>query len=386
MLFLRLGMAAIWIAALVTAAAMSWAKARSPQDPASVLGIMPSYSDALDRSLRLDIDQQVATGVFHDSDTALRLGQVEPLADWPFVQLALLKASRGETGEAESLMLSAHRRNPRNLFAIGWLAQYDAEQGDGAGALGWLDRLIAVNPGLGEQVHAIALGYTREEGGLTGLAELLEAGRPWAKNVVGELNKSSEDLPALLELNRLARNQQDGYINRLMKEKGPEAAFIAWASLLDGGDPAAISWPFDSEFEGLDAPRPFNWTINRDLTEINAEDGLYTVYFGRGRPLFVRQVMMLHPGAYSLATEFSGETREAAGRLVWELTCLNGNVPLSRLTLDNPSGVTTTAIAEFEVPAEGCEAQQLALKGVPGDFPARVRVTTRSIRIEEVQP
>ena len=95
---------------------------------------------------------------------------------------------------------------------------------------------------------------------------------------------------------------------------------------------------------------------------------------------------MLRPGDYAFVTEFSGRTQESAGRMVWEISCLDTGHLLAALNLENPTGGEASADMNFTVPAHGCPAQQLVLRGIPGEFPARVSITTRSVHIERPEP
>ncbi|KCZ47258.1 hypothetical protein [Hyphomonas sp. CY54-11-8] len=386
MIVLRMLLGGIWSVALIAAITFCWADLTSGTAPQKVHDVLPFHAGALEQVLRSEVEQQIANKEFVADTVGGQLSVKAPLVEWSFIEFALQANSEGRDEDAEQLMLAAYDRNPRNLFTLGWLAQIAFAEGQGGDALGWLDRMVAIDPRLGGDVGPVALDFVFADGGVAMLEQLLRNDRNWTHGIVRELNKNSDDIPVLIELNRLAPGQQDAFISRLLRERGPEVAFIAWLSLLEEGDASNISWPIDPAFSGIDLPRPFNWALDPNGTEMMKEGGLYAIYFGRGRPSFARQTMMLRPGNYSFVTEFSGRTQESAGRLVWEISCLHAATPLASLNLENPAGEETTATTEFVVPAQECAAQQLILRGVPGEFPARVGITTRSVHIGSPEP
>lgn len=379
-------MAGIWSLALLGALFETWANLVLKVNPETVLAVSSWHAEALEQSLKSKLERELQTGEFITSPEAALLVRANPLSDWPFIQLALSADDDGEVSEAEGLMLGAYRRDPRNVLPIAWLAQRASGHTNGADAMRWLDRLLTVNPDLSDDWSAMAVHYALEPGGTGELLELLKADRIWARGVVGELNKTYPDLPFLLELNRLAKNQQGAFLQRILTDMGPEVAFEAWISLVGASEPESMRWPFDPEFEGLDAPRPFNWAVNNVFTEMNSGEGLFAVYRGRGQTVLARQVLMLHPGMYQLVVDYSGQTHEAAGSLVWEVSCLGAPSKIAILALDNPRGGDARSSLDLEIPENDCAAQRLVFKGKPGQYPGRTRIVTRSVRIEALAP
>ena len=382
--FLRWVAACFWGWALLVAAFQAWANAASKDRPGAVLAMAPRNIHALEQSQRDILEREIATAGFSSpSDVVLHLA-ANPLDEWTFIRLAVFADVERDRDEAVALMRLAYERNPRNILTIAWLAQSASSHSDGGEALMWLDRMLAVDDGLADGWIEIAAAYARQPGGQQALLDLLGSERRWAKAVVGELNKTDADLPTLLALNRLARNQQAPFLQGLLSEKGPEFAFEVWAQLADQ-DPEKMNWPYDPEFEGLNGPGPFNWTTLKDFAGINADEGLFVTYLGREPRVLARQLMVLRPGSYRLVVRYNGQTNETAGQLTWEVSCLDSGAKVVTIRLENQEGGDAKQSADFVIPAETCASQRIVLKGVPGQYRRGARIATRSVQIEALE-
>jgi hypothetical protein len=146
------------------------------------------------------------------------------------------------------------------------------------------------------------------------------------------------------------------------------------------------STPYDDRFaRAAAAPpeaakSPFEWQFSPDLLDdalVFEPQGL-SIDKGAGAGIVMAsQTMLLSPGAHRLETRLasgSGSTA-AAG---WTIACLPSNQPLLRtLPADRSDELTDV---RFEVPAQGCPAQQLRLTALERINAAPVVVTSVSVR------
>jgi hypothetical protein len=107
-----------------------------------------------------------------------------------------------------------------------------------------------------------------------------------------------------------------------------------------------------------------------------ADNGrLRVLYYGRQDTSLASQVLLLPPGSYQFEAPLSGQL--ASGALEWNVRCLNGGGTLMDF---HPSPGESGA--SFKVPASGCDAQWLELKGSQQDMPQDTDVQIGPARIE----
>ncbi len=128
---------------------------------------------------------------------------------------------------------------------------------------------------------------------------------------------------------------------------------------------------------------PFNWTYSESGAGIAeaGTDGLRVDYYGRAASELASQTIRLRPAAYQLRTEVEGETSNSPSGLAWTLTCAGNGAEVVRLAIGELSYSGRTFATAFTIPALGCEAQSLVLKGVPKEFPVPDSATFKSIAV-----
>ena len=116
--------------------------------------------------------------------------------------------------------------------------------------------------------------------------------------------------------------------------------------------------------------------------EFRAPKGLTASYLGAAPATLAQQTILLSPGRYALSVVASGT--DEYNQLAWVITCAGRSDPVVTTRLLKLSDRRQKYSAIFQIPASGCEAQQLALTGTPGEFPRTADAEIDTIRIEPV--
>lgn len=293
-----------------------------------------------------------------------------PLSAAPFILASDARAAEGDPDEARDLALVALQRDPRNARLQVQLANDAALRGNLAEALNHLSVLMRIDVRNG----GAYLGSMARIAGASngpGLIERELADTPrWGARLVNLLTPHHPDLAFLSRLVRIFPEERDGYVSRLVRERGARAAHAEWAGMLAASDQStAADTPFNPTFDPeLAASPPFNWRVSKASAELNKNEGLYASYEGRGKVVLVEQLMILPAGTYRLSVEASVSSRPRGGSLAWTLRCSAGPSDLIHLTLNDTSYGLTNFQAAFEVPLAGCDNQYLRLVGEPAEF------------------
>lgn len=316
------------------------------------------------------------------SDAADAIWAHAPASNRPLIYAAYRAARAQDPPKAASLAEAVLARDPRNVLAHALVADSALQTGDLATALFHLERLIVLSPEQSEAFADTLAGLAGTKQGLDLLDQRLAERPAWGPGVLARLNASSADFGTLLRLNQHTPETQSAFVERVLRERGPQQALIAWLSFLPADEAKSLAWPYDPTFQSLPAPTPFNWARDRELVTFETGGGLFATYFGRGASTLAWQVMVLKPGAYRLETMASAEGEDAGGQISWVLSCYPNGPELARLPLPGNQPQAKLLATEGVVPAKReCSAQVLALKGEPGEFPIRARAHIASITI-----
>jgi len=293
-----------------------------------------------------------------------------PLSASPFILASDARVAEGDPDAARDLALVALQRDPRNARLQLQLANDAAQRGNLAEALNRLSVLMTIDARNG----GAYLGSMARIAGVPdgpGLIERELAGAPrWGVRLVNLLTPHHPDLAFLSRLVRIFPEARDGYVSRLVRERGARAAHAEWAGMLAAQDKSKVAdTPFNPSFDPeLLASPPFNWRISKASAELNKKGGLYASYEGRGKVVLVEQLMILPAGTYRLSVEASVSRRPKGGSLAWTLRCGAGPSDLTHLALTDTSYGRTDFQAAFEVPLTECDNQFLRLVGEPAEF------------------
>jgi hypothetical protein len=169
----------------------------------------------------------------------------------------------------------------------------------------------------------------------------------------------------------LTRDELSTYLDRYVRDKDWNQAFLAWASALPAQRLASLKTPNDGNFE-LEARTtgPFEWTFQ---PVASVEAGVRPRADGKGRALrvefhgarvnfrHVRQLLLLPPGEYEMRWLSRMEALQAARGLQWTLTCPDGNAGrIGASPAESGTSGWRIKRMNFTVP-DGCPAQWLHL-------------------------
>jgi hypothetical protein len=161
------------------------------------------------------------------------------------------------------------------------------------------------------------------------------------------------------------------YLAFLVAHKFYDFAYYVWLQFLPEDQLNQLGLLNNGTFETPLAGGPFDWTLAQGAgstvkIEETHEAGGHALFveFGLGRINFggVRQVVVLGPGHYKLSGKYKGEMRAVRG-LEWRIECLaKPGKPLAATDMFTREAYGWTPFElDFEVPAENCVGQQVAL-------------------------
>lgn len=343
--------------------------------PDSSLGTRLTGSDT-----RAELQAQLATTPLPIADID-RLARARvlaaPLDPLPFEAKLAAEVSAGPIPQRlEGLTEAALARNGRSQAARLLRFSRYLEVGDWTAVIREFERLYDLFPEKREDLLGVLEAQMADASARHIIVSQISHDAPaWGRSLVVRFTRNDVPLDTLVALYRPYPDIQGRLISGLAREGQYDLAYLAWV-LLRPSELAHSGLPIDGTFKGIDAPTPFNWTIDKRRAELLPGGGLYVVFLGTARPRIVHQSLPLAPGSYELAVTFDGDLPHAAGALMWTLRCAGGeSVILQQAMANDTQGWV------FNVPEAGCDFQELTLSGEPGEYAQPIRLTLRSVQI-----
>lgn len=360
--------------------------------PNGIGGLAKGTPAALRQGLDTELAPEKGPSIALDNvGQAKQLLAAVPLDPTALTYLGLAADKKGEVARAQSLMTLAVRSDGRALRARLWLMDRALRTRDYRSAIDHFDRLVWVGPtgttGLIDAMTAIV----RDPASHAPLARKLATNPQWRGSFLYALNKQgvSPDVIYQLTPQDSARTQvlfeQSALLQSLLKNGEYERAYLAWINFLPEASLKKLGPVYDPQFDKLPGPLPFNWQVTdggEGSSEFSKPHGLTVSYLGTGPAALTEQTLLLSPGRYRLSVVASGADEN--NQLAWTVTCAGAGelqkLPLSGLK-DAPQRYTT----QFDVPADKCGAQRLALMGSPTEFPRTGNALIESVAVELVK-
>ncbi|MEM6555681.1 MAG: hypothetical protein AAF642_07400 [Pseudomonadota bacterium] len=316
----------------------------------------------------------------------------EPLSIYPFEGVLTGEIERErfapdsmDSEMADNFADATLDRDGRNLTARLYMLDKAIMAGDWASTLDqfsaaydlWPEQQVVLLEGLFPLLPA--------PGFFEALLQRSASGENW---LLALLNRMPIDALEAQQVTALHLPHEDLYerlLTNFVRQGQYEQAFIAWATLRPDEASAHPHALVDLEFAGSDALRPFNWVIDRDYSEIMVDQGaLFVSYRGRGRPVFLYQYTRLPAGRYALTVALEDIPENVGGDFVWQIDCLQSEYqPLSLSVFDEAFSIPDNPVL-FMVP-EGCEHQEILLRGFPGQFTRTVQLQVNKIEIVQME-
>lgn len=365
----------------------------SDAHPNGVAGLAKGSVAALRQELTAELAPARGPSiVVNNPARAERLLAAAPLDPVALTYLGLTADKKGERARARALMLLAVRSDGRALRARLWIMDQDLRHRDYGSAIKHFDRLVRIGPpGTSGLINAMA-GIVSDPASRAPLARKLATNPPWRAAFLYALNQQNVSPDIVYQLTpqnttkAQVSSEQSGLLQTLLKNQEYERAYLAWINFLPESSLKQLGPVYDPQFQQLPGPLPFNWRLT-DGTEGSSEfgkpKGLNVSYLGGTAAILTEQTLLLSPGRYRLSVTAAGS--DDNNQLSWTVTCLSGSEPLQSLKLtglkDSPQRYTT----QFEVPAAGCGAQNLALVGAPAEFPRTAGALIDSATVDLVK-
>ncbi len=291
---------------------------------------------------------------------------------------------RGDTASPGPMARAALARDPRSRPARIYRFEAGLRAGDWEAAIDELDGLYSLLPRQRAAILDLVAAQVSDRNAREALLARMAAGDPdWGRGLVARIALEQLDLASALDFYRPYDDLHSRLVSELVSEGRLNEAYLVWM-LLQDDKTRQKGAPFDGRFIGSDAPRPFNWSIDKRHAEYMTGGGLYVSYFGTKRPRIVSQLMALTPGRYGFETDFDGDIPDAAGDLVWSVDCKDERRKLMTAPVSKISTLDPQSDLVFSVPAAGCDFQEIVLSGLPGEYPQTIRVSVRSIKIVHI--
>ncbi|MEO1405933.1 MAG: hypothetical protein AAFV54_05515 [Pseudomonadota bacterium] len=339
---------------------------------------------ALSHDLRSALINYDGTNGLGSELDSRRLFQAAPLSPLPFV-VGMINATEAGDRESEvAYAMHALKLHPRGEAARLQLADIAAREGNFETAFAQLSSLVVLDrPRRDLYLDAMArLAQLPQTWPY--IDDALKQQPSWGPRLLNRLSDTIEDKYFFDQLYSYYPRLQDKYVQALGARGDWDDAFVSYVTYLDPEQLNGMSVPFDSHFENLPAPQPFNWSVAEQYADLEDRGGLYVSFFGRGNPKIVWQTLVLTPGAYQLSSAISGQTYRNGGSLKWQISCLDNSATLGAVEINELETAGDIFTLNFDVPPADCSFQTLALRGVAGEFPRTLRAEIDYVSIEPV--
>ena len=359
------------------------------REPARALSWRSDHPEALyQQAVRLADDPAQAEATAAMARRAIR---ANPLDGRSYRILATLADTAGQREQAARLFRVAAARSPRDMPSQAWLLEYHLAQGDLPAAIGNMDLMLRITPGLFPSFEPLLLAMAGDPGAQAALVVHLAQSPPWRGRVMNLLATKATDANAVAPLFERLRQSPGGltpaemaaWLDRLGRDGQWGRAWLLWVSQLPPDRLVGLGNLYNGSFEWEPGQGGFHWRLGRvpgariDRLPTNGADGrlaLRVAFEDRRVPFaHVRQQLALRPGRYTLSGQARPENLRSERGLVWTVNCVSGGAALGETAPLRGNGPWRTFEATVEVPAEGCPAQWLVLR-LPARIPAEQRI------------
>jgi hypothetical protein len=200
--------------------------------------------------------------------------------------------------------------------------------------------------------------------------------RPPAVDVAGRLLTRLAASPA-----KPTDEEVGMYLAALAEQRRYQEAEAAWRALTPG---ATQGFVHNGDFALPARTTPFDWWLTSGIgwtaslaasPDPSHGQALRIDYDGVSKPLPLRQLIVLAPGAYRLSGQMLDTGGAGAPGFAWRLVCPGIDDPLARAPAPQGlGGAWQSFSADFTVPTTGCPAQLLDLVVERSDVPKDITV------------
>lgn len=290
-----------------------------------------------------------------------------PLVADPFLVDGTVAQMDGNGARAERLFVAARTRNPRSQGARYFLAERYFKTNRIQAGLVEMGVLARLSEQASEPLITALVAYARTPGAVAELRRFFATQPQLRDRTLSLLAGDARNAPLVLALMPDPRSGTTGgdWQKRLVQSVVQAGDYVGaeriWARLSGVKDRGLL---YNPQFRDLAAPPPFNWAYgsgSSGVAEPSGSGGLDVIYYGREDATLASQMLRLAPGRYRLAMRVDGPSR--VNGVAWTLICYPDNSSLFQL----PVGTAGKGVVAgtFAIPATGCGAQSLELRGRP---------------------
>lgn len=308
-----------------------------------------------------------------------------PLAPEPYLIHGALAQESGQVARAERLFAQARLRDPRSETARYFLADRYLRSGRTGEALVEITAFSRLVPTAAAQFAPALASFAHTPGAIPQLRGFFRSSPEFEPLVLDQLaaDVRNTDLILALAVGRPAGDPpqpwQAKIVGALVEQEQFTKAYDVWKKIT--GLPNIGGGLFNSEFDKVEAPPPFNWTFatSGGVAEPSGGGRLQVIYYGREDTALAQQLLLLSPGQYQLRMDVSGQVGDGTA-IAWSLTCL----PQKRAIISLPlkQGMRQAVIAFLVSP--DCPAQRLDLIGSAGEFPRSLDFAVSKLKLTRI--
>jgi tetratricopeptide (TPR) repeat protein len=325
-------------------------------------------------------------------DTALRLLKHEPLSGQGFVLLSRIAKDEGNASQATLLATIALRRAPHADSPLTWLLGQQLSQGRFADALDSLDRLLRISPGKRQGVFALLIELAGSPDFADALAAKLAERPAWRNQFVSDLiNKGSASvadqiLSGIQHLKGLDADEFGRWIDRLGVTGRWGEAYARWVGTLDQTARDGLTSLYNGSFETRPTGFGFDWRVedvagvivDRDaIAGSGGSSAIKLMFLGHrveGIPL--HQWLLLSAGPYRLRFRANAQDLRGDRGVQWVIRCQGRGPELAVSEALNGTFDWSEHSVDFEIPENGCAAQDLSLRNAGAKGPGKFIIGT----------
>ena len=392
-----LALGGLWLALACLANAQS--RALTNVEPSTALAWDPGNPRALSRLAELYAENG---GGASDARMARELA-LSALAQAPLDGAALrvlgIEAQRaGDMAGAARLMAASDRVTRRDSTTQLWLLDQAIRRGAYPLAYDKAEIVLAGAPATADQVFPVLRMSLNDPRAAALLTERLARRPPWRERFVADVFAHQDDVDAARRLYaalsagpaKPTAGETAALVKRLADEHAFREANDLWRRSLSVAFRGGSAGVYDGDFRGGPGAPPFNWRLSNGsdaFAELGrAPDGqpaLHVQFSTGADSRLAEQLMVLPPGTYRLRGAALLGDRQAPDQLAWSVACAEGGrVVLARAAQGAAPGPDWTSFdVPFEVPAEGCGAQWLSLRGLAQDRFGTLEAWCRSLAV-----
>lgn len=327
----------------------------------------------------------------HDMPPSARQGLAAvagqaPLAADAFLVEGTAAQMANDGDRAERLFLAARTRNPRSEGARYFLAEHYLKTGRIQAGLVEMGALARLSERASEPLVPALVAYARTPGAIAELRRFFVTAPVVRGRTLSLLAGDARNAPLILALMPESRPGaiEGDWPQRLVRSmvlaedySGAEAMWVRLSGVSSRG------LLYNPQFRDLPGQPPFNWSYgsgSAGVAEPSRSGGLNVIYYGREDATLASQMLRLAPGHYQLAMRIDGPTR--AKGVGWTIICYPGSTAILQLPLGT---VNKGAISgNFAVPASGCPAQSLELRGQPPEVTETAQLRVFDLKLERL--